>query len=53
MENLISFDDLSDVLSEFNSSNDGKSEEILSLGISEEMRASQRRYEDYIKKHVE
>ena len=50
---LFSFDDLSDVLSEFNGSNAGKSEEILSGVMSEEMAASKRRYEEYIKKHEE
>lgn len=53
MDALFSFDDLSDVLSEFNGSNAGKSEEILSGVMSEEMAASKRRYEEYIKKHEE
>lgn len=51
METLINFDELSDALSEFNSTNDGKAEELLTASMSEEMQASQRRYEEYIKKH--
>lgn len=46
-ENLIDLGDLNDVLSEFNDA--VKEEEIQ----DEEMAASQRRYDEYIKKHKE
>ncbi len=51
MDNLFNLDELSDVLAAFNASNEDKAEEILSSNMSEEMQASQRRYEEYIKKH--
>lgn len=50
MDNLFDSFDLSDVLEEFNSSNENQSD-ILFSNMSEEMVASQKRYEDYIKKH--
>lgn len=51
MDNMFNLDDLSNVLSELNSSNIEKSEEILNSAMTDEMKASQKRYEEYIKKH--
>jgi hypothetical protein len=53
MEGFLNLADFSDVLSELNTANDGKSEEFLGAIMSEEMKASQRRYEEYILKHEE
>lgn len=52
MDNLFNPDDFVDVLEEFNSSNEDKTEELLSSNMSTEMLASQKRYEEYIKKHA-
>lgn len=51
MDTLFSLDDLADVLEQFNESNEEQTEKILSSAMSDEMLASQKRYEDYIKKH--
>lgn len=51
MDNLFNSDDLEDVLNEFNKSNEDQTEMLLSSNMSDEMLASQKRYENYIKKH--
>ena len=53
MENLFSLDDLADALAEFNSIDEEKTERILNSNMSEEMLASQKRYEEYIIKNTE
>lgn len=53
MENLFNLDDLADALAEFNSIDEEKTERILNSNMSEEMLASQRRYEEYIMKNTE
>lgn len=50
MDSLVNLDDLSNVLTELNTSTDQK-EAFLEGNMSEEMKASRRRYEEYIKKH--
>ncbi len=51
MEPLIDLGDLSAALDEINTSNEGKKEQIFNAGMSEEMQASQKRYEEYLNKH--
>ena len=51
MENLFSLDDLADALAAFNSIDEEKTE--LNSNMSEEMLASQKRYEEYIIKNTE
>lgn len=53
MENLFSLDDLADALAAFNSIDEEKTERILNSNMSEEMLASQKRYEEYIIKNTE
>lgn len=53
MENLFNLDDLADALAAFNSIDEEKTERILNSNMSEEMLASQRRYEEYIMKNTE
>ena len=53
MENLFNLDDLADALAAFNSIDEEKTERILNSNMSEEMLASQRRYEEYIIKNTE
>ena len=53
MENLFNLDDLADALAAFNSIDEDKTERILNSNMSEEMLASQRRYEEYIIKNTE
>lgn len=51
MDNLFNPEDLEDALKLFNDTNEEQTEKILSSNMSTEMLASQKRYEDYIKKH--
>ncbi len=51
MDILFDMSDLESVLSEFNEQAEEGSENFLNAGMSDEMKASQKRYEDYIKKH--
>lgn len=51
MDNLFNPEDLADVLNEFNQSNGSLTESLLEASMTEEMKASQKRYEEYIKKH--
>lgn len=51
MDNLFDPNELENALDEFNKSNEKQTEELLSSNMSEEMLASQKRYENYIKKH--
>lgn len=51
--NLFSLDDLADALAAFNSIDEEKTERILNSNMSEEMLASQKRYEEYIIKNTE
>lgn len=51
MDNLFNPDDFAEVLNEFNNSNEALTESLLEAGMTEEMKASQKRYEEYIKKH--
>ena len=53
MENLFNLDDLADALAAFNSIDEEKTGRILNSNMSEEMLASQRRYEEYIIKNTE
>lgn len=53
MENLFSLDNLADALAAFNSIDEEKTERILNSNMSEEMLASQKRYEEYIIKNTE
>lgn len=53
MENLFNLDDLADALAAFNSIDEEKTERILNSNMSEEMLASQKRYEEYIIKNTE
>lgn len=50
MDELFDLSDLESALSELNNLSDETSE-FLNSTMSEEMSASQKRYEDYIKKH--
>ncbi len=51
MENFFNEEDLLSALSVLNDQNQDKTEKLLSSNMSEEMKASQLRYEHYIKKH--
>lgn len=51
MDNLFNPEELEDALKLFNDTNEEQTEKILSSNMSAEMLASQKRYEDYIKKH--
>lgn len=51
MDILFDMSDLESVLSEFNEKADERSEDFLNAGMTDEMKASQKRYEDYIRKH--
>lgn len=51
MDMLFDMSDFESVLSEFNEQADERNEDFLNAGMSDEMKASQKRYEDYIKKH--
>ena len=51
MDNLFSVEDLANAIEEFNNSNEAATESMLEANMTEEMRASQKRYEEYIKKH--
>lgn len=53
MDQLLNLSNLEDVLSELNSENAKKAEDIFSTEMSEEMQASQRRYLEYMKNHAE
>lgn len=51
MDILFNADDLADVLAQFNASNEEQNGIFLNSTMSDEMLASQKRYENYIKKH--
>lgn len=51
MENFFNEEDLLDALSELNNQDQEKTEELLSSNMTAEMKASQLRYEQYLKKH--
>ncbi|MBQ3584697.1 MAG: hypothetical protein IJA27_08285 [Lachnospiraceae bacterium] len=51
MELLFDTNDLESILNEFNAKSDNENDEFINASMSDEMKASQKRYEDYIKKH--
>ena len=51
VEELFSLDDLESALSELNSISSDSTNSFINSNMSEEMSASQKRYEDYIKKN--
>lgn len=51
MEELFNLDDLESALSELNSISSDSTNSFINSNMSEEMSASQKRYEDYIKKN--
>ncbi len=51
MEALFNLSDFESVLDEFNSISTEENEERLSLNMSAEMAASEKRYNEYIRKH--
>lgn len=53
MDNLINFDDLESALEEFNTVSGDSADKIMDAHMSEEMKAAQKRYEEYIVKHTE
>ena len=53
VEELFSLDDLESALSELNSISSDSTNSFINSNMSEEMSASQKRYEDYIKKNDE
>lgn len=53
MDNLFNPEYLADALAAFNAIDEDKTEHMLDFNMSEEMIASQKRYEEYIKKNTE